>query len=504
MPKIVIHEIDNTKSPANEYQNFSVAIAGPVADGKGATGFDENGVVELTTRAEFEDIVGKVKGIEIEGKYATITNTKTGGDWESDPNFDNIKNYLYTSAWAEHIPGKFRLYTKQEYEGETNYFKYTKFTGSIEERTSYSLILAGNEGYDAYNGISGNQIAYELLGLGYTVLYKKYTDVSELADDTFWEPLKDKSNYDFRYILNGLVTANTEANKAIAKLARHTKTNQDGRGDCIALCDIDYKKYTEGVTSMTDRLYAIEAEAQLVNTADKNTAFFANGVTYNILDDADFGNNKTFPASFHYLACAAKASNNFAEWYAVSGYTRGVSDYEIKAVEVKFGDVAADILQPRSGDKTITKNNNTINVKKAVNLVTKARNMYYLWGNRTAETLEQDTTQTGSDTLKASHFLNIRQLCTTIKKQAYVSCRRFSFDPNSDVLWINFKNSLTPMFDGMKADQGLTDYRFIKVNDKRKAMLNAKIRIVPIEAVEDFDIGLYLEDSIAGADISEE
>ena len=31
---------------------------------------------------------------------------------------------------------------------------------------------------------------------------------------------------------------------------------------------------------------------------------------------------------------------------------------------------------------------------------------------------------------------------------------------------------------------------------KQKAVLKAKIRIVPIEAVEDFDISLYLEDSL--------
>jgi hypothetical protein len=53
-----------------------------------------------------------------------------------------------------------------------------------------------------------------------------------------------------------------------------------------------------------------------------------------------------------------------------------------------------------------------------------------LWGNRTAHMLESE----GMGDLVASHFLNIRQLCTTIKKQVYVACRRFTFDPNSNVL----------------------------------------------------------------------
>jgi hypothetical protein len=50
----------------------------------------------------------------------------------------------------------------------------------------------------------------------------------------------------------------------------------------------------------------------------------------------------------------------------------------------------------------------------------------------------------------------------------------------------------------MKADQGISDYKILKVKSDRKAFLSAIIRIVPIEAVEDFDISVYLEDSIAG------
>ena len=50
----------------------------------------------------------------------------------------------------------------------------------------------------------------------------------------------------------------------------------------------------------------------------------------------------------------------------------------------------------------------------------------------------------------------------------------------------------------MKSDQGIMDYKFVKVATAQKGILKAKIRIVPIEAVEDFDISLTLEDSISG------
>ena len=50
----------------------------------------------------------------------------------------------------------------------------------------------------------------------------------------------------------------------------------------------------------------------------------------------------------------------------------------------------------------------------------------------------------------------------------------------------------------MKADQGISDYKIVKVKSAQKALLTAKIRIVPIEAVEDFDISITLEDSLGG------
>jgi hypothetical protein len=50
----------------------------------------------------------------------------------------------------------------------------------------------------------------------------------------------------------------------------------------------------------------------------------------------------------------------------------------------------------------------------------------------------------------------------------------------------------------MKADQGIKGYTITKVANDKKALLTARIRIVPIEAVEDFDISIYLEDSLTG------
>ena len=430
------------------------------------------------------------------------------------------------------------VFTGDEVEDET---LALSVSGSVPTEKTYYIIETGNEGSDGTfveDRVShyGNQIAYELLGLGYTVLFKAmmpYTEaelieaaqdaknftseadgtiqllnnvgtaVAQINDGDFWECLKDKSTYDFRYLVTGLLTNNDLANKCILEVADHTEeillddaSIQDGRGDCIALIDLDSATY-EGKTQK-DAIPTMAKEA--AEWASAYAAVFAPYVTYLMSDDPVY-NNKTFPASFHYLACAANSSNNnFSEWYANAGYTRGVAKYTIESTGCKFGEVAIQALEPRFMLKVGKELNekgtafNDINTVVAINLIVKIKSSYYLWGNRTGKKLGTRGASDGD--LRAQDFLNIRQLCCTIKKQVYTTCRRLTFDPNSNNLWINFRSLLTPMLEEMKADQGIKDYKFVKNDTDRKALLSAKIRIVPIEAVEDFEIGLYLEDTL--------
>jgi hypothetical protein len=429
----------------------------------------------------------------------------------------------------------------------------------------------------------GNQIAYELLGLGYTVLYKnlslvnitdmiesvsletvnkylkekygaeatqyssvptttdnpstilqyqndrkaaftyyycdttadgtlhtvkhEYSSLGILGQDTWWECLKDKSTYDFRYLVTGLFDNNEAANLCISKIANHNPeaTGETGRGDCIALLDIDRDCYSKvGRNTQKDAIpYIAREAAKFTSDGGKYAAVFAPTVTYTMVEDPDFGGNRTFPGSFHYLACAAKAAENYSEWYANAGYTRGVCDYTIEETGCKLGEVAVQALEPRAltevGKLPDSKGELApVNTSTAVNLIIKIKNNYYLWGNRTAHKLGTPNMEDGD--LVASHFLNIRQLCTTIKKQVYVACRRFTFDPNSNVLWLNFCSAIRPTLEKMKADQGIKDYAILPEKTAQKGVLAAKIRIVPIEAVEDFYINLFLEDAITGPD----
>ena len=63
------------------------------------------------------------------------------------------------------------------------------------------------------------------------------TGVDALDEAAFWEPLLDKANYDFRFVVNGLLEDNLGANEAISALCSFVNSlpENNGRGDCTAL-----------------------------------------------------------------------------------------------------------------------------------------------------------------------------------------------------------------------------------------------------------------------------
>lgn len=489
---------------------------------------------------------------------------------------------------------------------------FAKIIGSVDPMQTIKYDEENNKTRVEYH--YGNKMAYELLKLGYPVIYKAIDSIFEMCDEDFWEIFKDKASYDFRFISHGLLASTpatdveqaeakakqsmaaltdeyelitstinkleeiraeakaayeaqegdkelevldfceqtyvdldksnfpglikdavkgtyyesfseadvsvasrksvledeladltaelaeikanlennyfstTKINKVngyIANLASYSENAPTGRGDCVALLELDENTYKDmsskaAIAKIIESIGVLSTEAAITVNNGKYCALTVPSVDYESIG--------RFPAAFHYLACFKNALDlGFNEWYAAAGYTRGVASKAIKSTTVKLGEIAINALEPRvSGDDAPV---------FACNVIANFRGSYYLWGNRTVHPLD-------TKGLVASHFLNIRQLCTTIKKQLYIACRRFTFDPNSDTLWFNFVGAIRPTLDAMKADQGIRDYKIIKEAAKEKATLKAKIRIIPIEAVEDFDIDVYLEDEFGETSIN--
>lgn len=504
MPKITIKEIDNTRSTSETYSNFSVVVPGFTSSDADTSVFDENGVYEVSSKDDFLAHIGKVRSVARDAKAPTLVElTSDSGETTLERTLTHEEAFI---TYADHV------YKRTDCSASNGYLSssattdtclkgmYKKVSANdFQDTLPYCVILTGDEGNDKETYSSfGNQIAYELVtNLGYTVLYKKLSTIEDLDNKAFWEALKDRANYDFRYICTGLVDNNKNANDRIAELADFVNGSSDtGRGDCIALLDVSNDVYSSSKTQ-NENIAAIISDISLsFKAATKYSAILAPTVIYDRTEDEVYKNN-ALPASFHYLVCAAEAFETYPEWFAVAGYTRGVSaNYKVLKTTVTFGEAAINALEPRY--------KKTDGPSKAVNLVAKIKNSYYLWGNRTAHDLEEKDDAAGTGDLKASHFLNIRQLCCTIKKQLYLNCRKFTFEPNSDVLWINFTNAIEPLLEKMKANQGIEDYKVIKVKTSQKATFSAIIRIVPIEAVEDFDLTVTLEDSISGATVEVE
>ena len=524
MPNIIIREHDRTTAGNSTYTNFTVVVPGYIkTDGRNDTAtwvnglpkeFDENGVFECSDLATFKKVVGVLSSNKVTVQeavaptYEEITDyTVPAAEGETNPTIYKLNRSEFSDvdSWVESVEfvaeaiatksdGKERLYfgypsgKNENGELQAGDIKFELTLKSESEPSMYAIIKEEEKGKSKIETTHyGNQIAYELLNLGYTVLYKAIAkkDAEENAAlmlesyENFWASLADKAIYDFRYIVTGLLDSSITINNAMVSLA-------ETRGDCIALIDIPTNEYI-GASSQNSVIENISSWVKSL-TSSKYAAIFAPTVTYTNVRSKKEYNNSTFPASFHYLACAAKASENYNEWYAIAGYNRGICEYTIDSVGYRLGEVAIEALEPRINNEK---------VDKAVNLIVKIKNNYYLWGNRTAALL--DTPEASNPGLRASHFLNIRQLCNTIKKQVYTACRKFTFDPNSDVLWINFCNAIRPTLEKMKADQGISNYKIQKLKADKKALLAAIIRIVPIEAVEDFDISISLEDSIGGS-----
>ena len=318
-----------------------------------------------------------------------------------------------------------------------------------------------------------------------------YTTFSVGAAKTFWRGDADK-DFNVDDINSSGINS---ANNAIANLAAylydevtHEPKPNTGRGDCTALIELDEYAYINDWRgkAVNKIISAIQAFGKK-DAVGRYCACTVPSVVYNI-NSVDV----KVPGAMHYLECfASSLAKGYDEWFAAAGFSRGLSAHTVAYTTVKLGDLAVNALEPRFIEDQQT------DPPFAVNVVACFRGNYYLWGNRTCEPLGmKEDAKLGN--LTAKHFLNIRQLCTTLKKQVYVSCRSFTFDPNSDVLWINFQNAIRPTLERMKANQGIREYKIEKVVTDKKATLAARIRIVPIEAVEDFDIEISLEDSLAG------
>ena len=203
MPKIVIREFDKTKAGVANYANFAVVVPGYVAADHVETAeevFDEYGIYECSDQAEFvnkigqtgqlntngENIIKPAVAPEAEAITETIESVDALQQLREDLNAEKYGLYFATirsdgKSDIGNLKDAQYIYTEITDESEleevpSNLYKIKEEKEGSEEVTAYHM---------------GNQIAYELLGLGYTVLYKK---INNNADLLILNSMKMKKN----------------------------------------------------------------------------------------------------------------------------------------------------------------------------------------------------------------------------------------------------------------------------------------------------------------------
>lgn len=309
--------------------------------------------------------------------------------------------------------------------------------------------------------------------------------------------LKDKSLFDVRFLTSGIDVVNNESLIGVA----------NERQDCIALINLD-----ETAATFNYKVATIRKEFE------KNPSVYAAGftpwfysehptlikgvedlTTVSDKPSTKEAENVAIPAAYGYLfAYGRMLANNAAEWQAVAGPERGIIP-ELSDVCYTYSYEDVEILQARGADRFVKLDDAADNVGVAINPIAWVRpNGYILYGNRTLKKNDAKKKTT------AQSFLNIRNGVNAIKKVMYDAGRIFVFEQNTEVLWINFKNYITPLLDRMQSSDGLLGYTFVKVATDAKARLKAKLTVIPVEAVEDFDLDVYLVDDLTVTEQTEQ
>lgn len=309
------------------------------------------------------------------------------------------------------------------------------------------------------------KMASRLINLGMPILYAGVTDpaASVKSYDGFWKQFEDKGKYNIMFITTGVVSLDGVTGKTILDNAIKCAAT---RGDSVAIINTNTDVVADIVT--------------FVKTLDNTAITRSNGVEESPLKyGAAFAPKcGSYTAAEKYLTAFAEHINQFPGWFAYAGSQRGTTT-AIIAPSTQYGEIDIQTLQSKAEAGRAV--NPICNIQPYGDIV---------WGNRTL------FPNVSNGKLVASSFLNVRLLCNILKKRIWAACRKFTFEPNTDVLWSNFTAEIIPLLEEMKSNQGIEGYKIIRVPTNERAKVEAVIRIVPIEAVEDFDITVELSDSI--------
>lgn len=371
--------------------------------------------------------------------------------------------------------------------------KYFADTISLDVKAEYDDEVSGKSFvYSIYDTSSLSfKLAYHLISLGLPVLLEGVKEEDGVPVIN-WTRLRDKVLYDIKFLTTGQYgSASNEMLLCAAK-----------RGDCVALLDHPEDIYSLASDKDDSSIVAKVRKYFTSFTSDDNS-FGAAFTPWFETENADFKKSSTvneyynIPACFGYLFAYARSIKNNPEWFAVAGSIRGGVP-ELTDVTYEYTSDETERLQSRASSGAVALGTGLTpfldgdNVGVAINTISYQGSQfgYLIWGNRTLKTNDVDKRTT------ATSFLNVRVLASILKKAMFNAARKYTFEPLADVLWFNFKSQITPILDQMQSSQGILGYKFIRQSTTAKARLRAKLVIIPIEGVEDFELTVEFNDTL--------
>lgn len=305
----------------------------------------------------------------------------------------------------------------------------------------------------------------------------------------------DKSVYSVKYITSGGYPSVIFKEKATDVFATKMMAAAQTRGDAVAIIDIqespDKQVFGTGNTSNT-----VYAELQSLFGGDSTDSTLSFGTAmypwalYNCRKTLSEESSTliSMPASFGYLMCLAKTIKTSPNWLAIAGVTRGIvpSIQKLLVPNNIISNWVAEEMQPKFGREGQDISINTITNIRPYGLT--------LWGNRTLLPLQKDKGTT------ALNFLNTRNMISDVKKLLYTTAKACMFEPDSEDLWLKFKDGVRPLLDKLKAGSGISDYKIIRGTTKyngdplTKGEISAVVQLYPMYGVEYFELTVEIND----------
>lgn len=433
MPKTLVNEIDNTRGASSSSLTNTVYIPG--------------------------DIARTITVGDVEYTFTSLAS----GHTESEL----LPHLLTSAAELDDLTEAFNAT-----------YSYTDTSGAEP------VVLTKDEAVKPAHGMSFALAKY-LLNSGCYVLFQIVVTDSETEWTKRFEELKDKGLYDVKFLCMGEF-ALTQTYKI-----SDIKGCAERRGDCMAL--IDHPLDLSSVGESTDS-YATKVHTWVTSNIDSSYEVSFSPWCSNTMYNSGTKASPSYPLlppSFSFLASYANSIKSNPVWLSVAGAFRGAIPGLVK-VGAKYGEKDIDILQNRvttysGGQESFGEGDN---VGVACNPICNIEPFgIIIWGNRTGLV-------NGADGLKATSFLNVRNLACDIKKTMWKAARRYTFEQNTLRLWLNFCSQIRPLLDSAKTGEGIESYKFIQEETSAKGRLKARVIIVPIEAVEDFELSFVMDDTI--------